>query len=148
MGNDNGESRANTVTKGKRYPARRRYPTKNDLPQAVQAAYLLNALVADAIDLMLQAWRDLYIPACCSPSAMPEGTARNAIAAQAGGAFCAGGGLVAAVALAAATPRARTIPIAILLLIIPSSSRRTIAYSAATTSTVGLTTWPRSGSPR
>jgi len=39
----------------KRYPAVRRYPTRNDLPSAVQAADVLNALLADSLDLVHQA---------------------------------------------------------------------------------------------
>jgi hypothetical protein len=55
---------------------------------------------------------------------MPEGIGRNAIAAQVGGAFCAGGGFVAAAAVIAVKPIAKPIPTGILV-IIPASFRET-----------------------
>src|SRR6516162_4310191 len=70
------------------------------------------------------------MPACCSPSVMPGGSDRNAIAEQAGGAFWVGG-LAGAAPANAGRLRAKPIPTASVLLIVNSSSRQWPVYSPA-----------------
>src|SRR5271165_5356205 len=56
----------------------------------------------------MRPWRDLYIPACCSPSAVPGGSGRKTIAEQAGAALP--GALVAAAAERIAEASTNPIP--------------------------------------
>src|SRR5215471_1393341 len=77
------------------------------------------------------------MPACCSPSVMPDGSGRKVIAAHAGGAFWVAA-LVAASAGERTKPRAKPIPTVSALLIVNSSYREATAYSPGNGSAVEL----------